>query len=122
MLNMDKDARVTRSMKNPPMPIKDTMLAMLVLLGYSRPVRQGEDWGLVQKVVGKGGKDSISRKAAAFDVKRVTPEEAQYARNMTKPYTIHDIRNACFAAAGFFHWVQSALTNCPADPTPDTCK
>jgi len=122
MLNMDKDARVIRSMKNPPMPVKDTMLAMLVLLGYLRPIRQGEDWGLVQRVVGKGGKDAISRKAAAFNVNRVTPQEAQYARAHIKNYNIHDVKNACFAAAVFYHWVQSALTNCPADPLPDTCK
>ncbi|XP_005102176.1 uncharacterized protein LOC101863993 [Aplysia californica] len=120
--DMTVSAQVLKQMMKPPVAVKNTMIAMLMLLGYERPIRQGQDWDLVLKVLSGRGENSISRRVDAFDVSTVTPEQAQYARAKIKPYSAEMVESAANAACVFFGWVESTLASCPPDPLPDTCK
>jgi len=121
MREMSLCARELRALKHPPRAVIDTMLGLCVLLGHSRGIRQGEDWGLVCRTLGRGGRGAVAVRVSGFDPTEVSPEDAKYARDLLRRLDQRTVSAACLAAGIFYKWVDLALTACPPNPLPHTC-
>lgn len=64
-----------------------------------------QHWCGVQSLIGRTGKDSLKRRVASFDVKKVRAETLHRAQELLSLYDLTIVQEASAGAATFYLWV-----------------
>merc|ERR1711963_364153 len=86
-----------KSLCKPPMPVKETMSAVMGLLGHTRV--QAERWDTAKKALGD---TKFAQRLESLQPSSVPKENVDYAKEKLSPFTVEMIKNCSAAAADLF--------------------
>jgi len=93
-----------KSLASPPQGVKDTMFAVIAVLGRRQP--GANEWQVCKKNLAD---TKFLETLKNFDPKSVTPENARYARKMLANHSPEAIRAKSAAAFSLAKWVTGVL-------------
>jgi len=93
-----------KSLASPPQGVKDTMFAVIAVLGRRQP--GANEWQVCKKNLAD---TKFLETLKNFDPKTVTPENAKYARKMLANHSPEAIRAKSAAAFSLARWVTGVL-------------
>ncbi|XP_076080221.1 uncharacterized protein LOC143051045 [Mytilus galloprovincialis] len=96
-----------RKYANPPKPVKHSLMATLVLLGF--PSFVVEDWSTTQGILWKMDNDSIQNKMARFDPTMCPLEFALDAKKYTDKYSLDFIKTVSPLGTAFYVWTTQMI-------------
>ncbi|XP_053400794.1 dynein axonemal heavy chain 9-like [Mercenaria mercenaria] len=102
-----RDFQEMKSFANPPVAVKDVLLASMLLLGH----RESEtNWQMIKTCLGKTGKESIPERVAALNVEKMPEENLKKAKDILAKYDLNGIANVSQALKELYIWA-SAVTD-----------
>ncbi|XP_052106133.1 uncharacterized protein LOC127738791 [Mytilus californianus] len=96
-----------RKYANPPKPVKHSLMATLVLLGF--PSFVVEDWSTTQGILWKMDNDSIQNKMARFDPTMCRLEFALDAKQFIDQYSLDYIKTVSPLGTAFYVWTTQMI-------------
>ncbi|XP_033763215.1 uncharacterized protein LOC117344546 [Pecten maximus] len=101
-----QDIRVLKCLAAPPQLVKDTLAAVMILIGEPNP----RDYKTALRALSNKSDKSLNHRLSSLDVDTIAMEDAVKARGLVNGITKERIRSVCAAASGIFCWVQTVLS------------